>query len=161
MVIGRGTILRGRGYAVSDGGKPDEIAFRIAARKAVSATRAACHKICFRCILPPSKVCLLIRCRGKHWVVPDASESVLRGYVSWITPVWLMTTFLYRHTVISLSYGPYWLCWWGVSLHFFNAALSLRFSYCLKEYLPLVYRGVRWIWVVNNNKTIESYIRGC
>ena len=67
-----------RDYAVSAGGKPDDNAFRIAARKAASAARAACHRIRFRFILRPSS----IECRAKCRVSHEASEDVLRGYVS-------------------------------------------------------------------------------
>jgi len=56
--------LRGRDHAVSGGGKPDDIAFRIAARKAASADVAACHKIRFRFILRPSGTHLAVIARG-------------------------------------------------------------------------------------------------
>lgn len=74
--------VKGKGYAVSAGWKPGATAFRIAARNAAKAARAACHKIRFRLILRCSRVQMLIRSRTKARVVPDASESVLRDRTS-------------------------------------------------------------------------------
>lgn len=59
-----------------------DTAFRIAARKAARAARAACHKIRFRLIMRLSRVHLMIVDRLKPRVAPDASESVLGGGVS-------------------------------------------------------------------------------